>query len=57
MVYTPLGFKWLDVLRYRLQAFCSGDKFASTTSPASHSPNRNASGPFIIIKYIIERIK
>ncbi len=40
MAHMPRGFKWLGVLRSRSQAFCTGDKFASTTSPASHSPAR-----------------
>jgi hypothetical protein len=40
MALTPLVFKWLGTFCFRSQAFCSGDKFASTTSPVSHSSDR-----------------
>lgn len=35
--HKQLGFKWLGVRRSRLQAFCSVDKKASTTSPTAYS--------------------
>jgi len=35
--HKQLGFKWLGMLRSRLQAFCTVDSEASTKSPTAYS--------------------